>query len=74
VATSPPYGTVATIVPSTINFFSATAQNGKYWNSFHSGGAQFLFCDGSVTFVSENTDDLVLYGLGIRNDGRGTRP
>ena len=74
VATSPPYGTVATIVPSTINFFSTTSQNGKYWNSFHSGGAQFLFSDGSVTFVSENTDDLVLYGLGLRNDGRGTRP
>jgi len=74
VATSgPPYGNTSNILAGMINMFN-TSQNGKYFNSFHSGGAMFVFSDGSVSFLAENTDDLIVYGLGVRNDGRGERP
>ena len=54
------------------------------FNSFHTGGAQFLLCDGAVRFISENIDSQVSTAgdqcagenlgtyqlLSIRNDGR----
>jgi prepilin-type N-terminal cleavage/methylation domain-containing protein/prepilin-type processing-associated H-X9-DG protein len=45
--------------------------NGKLkgYSSFHSGGAQFLFGDGSATFVSESIDPFVLQKMGKRDDG-----
>lgn len=40
---------------------------GPHWvtnfRSFHSGGANFLFCDGSVDFVSETIDMAVYRGM-----------
>ena len=42
------------------------------WASFHSGGAQFVFCDGSVQFLSENLDHSangVLANLARIDDG-----
>lgn len=37
--------------------------------SFHVGGAQFAFCDGSVHFISENVNAETYFNLGSRLDG-----
>lgn len=37
--------------------------------SYHTGGAQFVRCDGSVVFLSSSIDTPVLNSLGARNDG-----
>ena len=37
--------------------------------SFHTGGAQFLFGDGSVAFISENVDLTLFVGLVTRGNG-----
>jgi len=37
--------------------------------SFHTGGAFFLFGDGSVQFLSENMNTTTYYALGSRNGG-----
>jgi prepilin-type N-terminal cleavage/methylation domain-containing protein/prepilin-type processing-associated H-X9-DG protein len=39
------------------------------WFSFHPGGANCVFLDGHVAFVSENTPLRVVYALGTRNGG-----
>ena len=39
------------------------------WSSLHPGGAQAVMGDGVVRFFSENTDHVVRYKLGVRNDG-----
>ncbi|UUO07850.1 DUF1559 domain-containing protein [Blastopirellula sp. J2-11] len=38
--------------------------------SFHTGGAQFVFADGSVHFLSENMEYDTYTNLGNRNDGQ----
>jgi prepilin-type N-terminal cleavage/methylation domain-containing protein/prepilin-type processing-associated H-X9-DG protein len=40
------------------------------FGSFHSGGANFGFADGSVKFISQSTPQTILTLLCIRNDGR----
>jgi len=40
------------------------------FKSIHVGGAQFLLCDGSVRFLSENLDMPTYQALGDRRDGR----
>ncbi len=40
------------------------------FGSQHVGGSQFLMCDGSVKFVSENVDALSYQNAGSRNDGQ----
>lgn len=48
------------------------AVNGGSINAFasqHVGGAQFLFGDGRVRFISENTDQDTLSAVGVMNDG-----
>jgi prepilin-type N-terminal cleavage/methylation domain-containing protein/prepilin-type processing-associated H-X9-DG protein len=37
--------------------------------SYHSGGANFAFADGSVHFINQNIDPLTYIKLGVRNDG-----
>jgi prepilin-type processing-associated H-X9-DG protein len=39
------------------------------FGSYHSGGAQFGLCDGSVHYLSDNIDLRVYHNLGARNDG-----
>lgn len=47
-----------------------TAGNGRYsFNSFHTGGQQYVLGDGSVRFVSENLDIGILRRLGAMSDG-----
>jgi prepilin-type N-terminal cleavage/methylation domain-containing protein/prepilin-type processing-associated H-X9-DG protein len=50
----------------------------RTWNmsqgfkSRHTGGAQFVLCDGSVQFISENIDYMTYQRLGDRRDGQPT--
>ncbi len=44
-------------------------QTSQGFKSDHTGGAQFVFCDGSVHFLSETVDYLTYQQLGSRNDG-----
>jgi prepilin-type processing-associated H-X9-DG protein len=39
-------------------------------SSFHPGGVNVLFCDGSVRFVSNNTDPRVFQAMSTINDGQ----
>ena len=40
-----------------------------HFSSNHEGGVQFLLCDGSVHFMSENVDYDLFRNMGERNDG-----
>lgn len=39
-----------------------TNLRGDGFHSFHTGGCQFVMCDGSVRFVSENVSQTVFAG------------
>ena len=45
-------------------------QTSQGFKSNHKGGAQFVFCDGSVQFLSENIDYMTYQRLGDRRDGQ----
>jgi prepilin-type N-terminal cleavage/methylation domain-containing protein/prepilin-type processing-associated H-X9-DG protein len=53
-------------------------KSGNIWNTFqglsfrsrHPGGAQFVYCDGSVHFLQESIDLRLFSYLGARNDGQ----
>jgi prepilin-type N-terminal cleavage/methylation domain-containing protein/prepilin-type processing-associated H-X9-DG protein len=44
----------------------------KGYSSYHPGGTQFVFCDGAVRFVSENTPTAIVRVLAMREDGTPT--
>jgi prepilin-type N-terminal cleavage/methylation domain-containing protein/prepilin-type processing-associated H-X9-DG protein len=46
-----------------------SGNTGKGFNSYHRGGAQFVFGDGSVAYVSENVDQQVLQKIAKRDEG-----
>lgn len=52
-----------------LNEFADPNINSKGYNSFHSGGCMFLFCDGAVVFQSDATEPTVLKAIGNRKDG-----
>ena len=53
-----------------INNFVSIAGNGrKGYSSNHSNGTMFVFCDGSVQFLGQMTDDTTYRRLGNRSDG-----
>ena len=49
--------------PKTINF------NDLFWGSHHTSGVNFAFTDGSVNFLDESTNLLVLANMATRNCG-----
>lgn len=51
-----------------INFKVALPWNDASFGSMHTGGAQFVRCDGSVHFVSE-TIDMAIYRAAASRDG-----
>jgi prepilin-type N-terminal cleavage/methylation domain-containing protein/prepilin-type processing-associated H-X9-DG protein len=61
--TTPTYPTPAPSAPPG-NGFSTV-----YSGSYHSGGAHFAFCDGSVKWIKQSTNKLVWYALTTR-DGK----
>jgi prepilin-type N-terminal cleavage/methylation domain-containing protein/prepilin-type processing-associated H-X9-DG protein len=44
-------------------------QSAKHWWSYHPGGAEFLFVDGSVRFLSYSIDPQLFASLGTKNGG-----
>ena len=52
---------------------NAVNQPGVYGlSSYHSGGANVLFADGSVKFLKDSTTSPVIWALGSRAQGRGS--
>lgn len=52
-----------------INYRGDFGTNHTPYTSYHVGGAQFLLCDGSVRFISENIDLGQLKALSTRRSG-----
>lgn len=48
--------------------------NNVGFSSWHVGGAQFLLCDGSVKFISENVDSTTYTNISRRSDGQTVGP
>jgi prepilin-type processing-associated H-X9-DG protein len=61
---SAPINTLATYAPQYVFY-----DYGQEINSYHAGGAFALFADGSVRFLDQNMDNLVLAALCSRNGG-----
>ncbi len=56
-------------VPYSINSKTSLAHRMNTFSSVHSGGAHFLYCDGSVHFLSENIDIKTYRALATHNGG-----
>jgi len=63
------YGQNAPLNPFSCTHF-ANWMTSEGFKSQHKGGAQFVLCDGSVQFLSENIDYITYQRLGCRRDGQ----
>ncbi|MBN2291391.1 MAG: DUF1559 domain-containing protein [Pirellulales bacterium] len=59
----------ASLVTTAYGINSGAAYTSHAVVSHHAGGAQFLYCDGHVSFLSENIDQATLEALTTRNWG-----
>ena len=63
----------------TLTKYAGLEKCAPYWTvnsgfmSYHSGGANFAFCDGSSKLLSEDTDSVVMRQLGCMNDGEAVQ-
>lgn len=64
------FGRISVLLNDPVNTGSQRCTDG--FSSKHEGGAQFLMCDGSVTFISENIDfrNITDTSIGWRNHGQ----
>lgn len=62
-------GANATIAASTVGPCAVNCNNSRNPYSFHPGGAQTVFVDGSVRMVPSNIDGLVMFSMFARADG-----
>ena len=68
----PPRGRADNVLDSFAGLYPAEPDKGVdtfHWWSYHSGGAQFLFVDGSVHFLSYSVDHELLLAFSSRNGG-----
>jgi type II secretory pathway pseudopilin PulG len=63
------YGQSQPLNPHSCTHF-ANWQTSIGFRSAHKGGAQFVLCDGSVQFLTENIDYITYQRLGDRRDGQ----
>ncbi len=49
--------------------YAGGPHRGTNFRSFHTGGANFAFCDGSVQYLSQNVDMIVYRGLSTTQGG-----
>ncbi len=63
------YGQSQPLNPHSCTHF-ANWQTSIGFKSAHKGGAQFVLCDGSVQFLTENIDYITYQRLGDRRDGQ----
>jgi prepilin-type processing-associated H-X9-DG protein len=59
----------AAFVPDFVSVPKYGPQNYLGFGSYHPGGANFAFCDGSVRFLKSATDLKVLSALATRSGG-----
>ena len=52
-----------------INLAANNDNVSKGYASYHPGGTQFVFCDGAVRWIGQNTNSTIVQRMAIRNDG-----
>ena len=62
------YGSGTTAIPGNLQINNSN-EYGHIFYSFHDGGANFVFADGSIQFLGENMDLKVLVSLVTRSGG-----
>ena len=66
------YGSGTTVIPGTLSINNSN-EYGHCFYSFHTGGANFAFADGSVRFLGESMNLRVLASLVTRAGGKSFR-